>query len=65
MLNSSFKNNQKSTVFNGGQKRKPLLLNLHTMPQTITSHWTRWLFLGLIIFGIFLAASLLLYFFTK
>lgn len=59
------KTNQKPSIFSGSPKRKSLSLNLHTMPQTITSHWTRWLVLGFVILGIFAIVSFLLYSFTS
>ena len=49
----------------GAVKHQPLSLNLHTMPQTVSSHWKKWLVLGLVILGIFALISFLLYTFTQ
>lgn len=46
-------------------KRRNLSLNLHIMPQTVTSHWKKWLVLGLIILVVFIAFSVWLYFSTQ
>jgi hypothetical protein len=38
-----------------------LSLSLHTMPQTSTGHFQKWLVLGLIIFGLMVIAALLVF----
>lgn len=45
-------------------KRPRLSLNLHIMPQTVTTHWKKWLFLGLGILAFFIIASLIFYSFA-
>lgn len=59
----------KSRPLSGGQaatpKRPRLSLNLHTMPQTVTGHWKKWLVLGFLILAIFALGSFLLFTFTQ
>jgi hypothetical protein len=38
-----------------------LSLSLHTMPQTDNSHFKKWLFLGLLIFGLLVIAALFIF----
>jgi len=38
--------------------RPRLFLSLHTMPQTGSSHLKKWLFLGLLIFGLVILFAL-------
>lgn len=56
-FNSQFKS---KTVVRPPKKTK-LSLNLHIMPQTITSHWKKWLVLGLVILVVFIIVSLVFY----
>jgi len=59
MLNNNF-NNQPRPRPDASQASKSLprlSLNLHTMPATESGHWTKWLFLGLGIFGIVALAA--------
>jgi len=59
----------KSRPLSGNQtnpaKRPRLSLNLHTMPQTVTGHWKKWLVLGFLILVIFAIGSFLLFTFTQ
>lgn len=45
-------------------KRPRLSLNLHIMPQTVTSNWKKWLFLGIGILVVFIVISLVFYSFA-
>lgn len=45
-------------------KSPRLSLNLHIMPQTVTSHWKKWLVLGLAILAFFALVSLVFYSFA-
>jgi hypothetical protein len=66
MLNNfDTKSRVRTSILSGVTKRPRLSLNLHTMPQTVTGHWKKWLVLGLIILGILALAFWLLYSFTK
>lgn len=66
MLNNfEQKSRPRSSILGGVTKRPNLSLNLHTMPQTVTGHWKKWLVLGFLILGIFAVISILLYFFTQ
>lgn len=66
MLNNfEQKSRSRSDAVGGGAKRRNLSLNLHTMPQTVTGHWKKWLVLGFIIMAVFVALSVGLYFFVK
>jgi hypothetical protein len=38
-----------------------LSMNLHTMPQTVDSHWKKWLGLGFLVLGIFALILLIFY----
>lgn len=63
MLNNlETKNSSRSSFMTGTTKRPRLSLNLHTMPQTVTSNWKKWLFLGVVILLIFAGISFLLYY---
>lgn len=42
-------------------KRKNLSLNLHTMPQTVASHWNKWLILGFAVLGVLALGAFILY----
>ncbi|MEI6529491.1 MAG: hypothetical protein WCN88_03790 [Candidatus Falkowbacteria bacterium] len=59
------KSRPRPSILGGATKRPRLSLNLHTMPQTVTSHWKKWLVLGFLILGIFAIVSFLLYTFTQ
>jgi len=66
MLNNfEQKPRSRSGIVGGAVKRPNLSLNLHTMPQTVTGHWKKWLVLGFVILGIFVVFSILLYVFTQ
>jgi hypothetical protein len=41
--------------------RPRLFLSLHTMPQTGSSHFFKWLFLALLIFGLLALAALAIF----
>lgn len=47
----------KKDVSAAASKRSRLSLNLHTMPKTITSHWRKWLILGISILIFFALIS--------
>jgi hypothetical protein len=59
------KSRVRPSVLGGAVKHQPLSLNLHTMPQTVTSHWKKWLVLGLVVLVVFALISFLLYIFTQ
>jgi len=59
------KSRPQPSALGGAAKRQRLSLNLHTMPQTVTGHWKKWLVLGFLILAIFALASFLLYTFTQ
>jgi len=66
MLNNfEQKSRPRSSILGGVTNRPNLSLNLHTMPQTVTGHWKKWLVLGFLVLGIFAVISILLYFFTQ
>jgi hypothetical protein len=66
MLNNfEQKPRSRPSILGGAVKRPNLSLNLHTMPQTVTGHWKKWLVLGFIILGIFAVFSISLYFLTQ
>lgn len=44
----------------GASKRPPLSLNLHTMPQTVSGHFKKWLLFALLIFGILIAVAFII-----
>jgi len=50
--NENSKSPARSRIFNAKQTLPRLSLNLHTMPQTADSHFKKWLFLALLIFGL-------------
>lgn len=53
MLSSNLNNKPRSRPRVPGAKTMPnLSLNIHIMPQTVSSHFRKWLFLGLLIFGL-------------
>ena len=43
------------------QPASKLSLNLHTMPQTSTGHFKKWLVLALLVFGLFVIIALLVF----
>jgi len=55
----------RASVLSNVVKRPNLELNLHTMPQTVSSHWKKWLILGLIILGVCALISFTLYSLTQ
>jgi hypothetical protein len=55
----------RSGILGNAPKRPNLSLNLHTMPQTVTGHWKKWLVLGFLILGVFAVVSVLFYAFTQ
>ncbi len=63
MLNNlEQKTSTRTSVLGGAAKKQRLSLNLHTMPQTVTGHWKKWLVLGFLILGIFALVSFVLYY---
>ncbi|MFA5130833.1 MAG: hypothetical protein WC467_00215 [Patescibacteria group bacterium] len=63
MLNNlEQKPSTRTSILGGGAKKQRLSLNLHTMPQTVTGHWKKWLVLGFLILGIFALLSFGLYY---
>ena len=53
MLSSDLNNKPRSRPKITNSKIMPRLsLNIHIMPQTVSSHFRKWLFLGLLIFGL-------------
>ena len=63
MLNSNdnSKPQARPRSFNTKQAMPRLSLNLHTMPQTADSHFKKWLFLGLLIFGLMVLIAFLIF----
>ncbi len=45
----------------GTPPKSKLSLNLHTMPQTSTGHFKKWLVLALLVFGLFVIIALLVF----
>jgi len=54
------KTRPKSSLF-AGQKFPRLSLSLHTMPQTSTGHFKKWLVLGILTFGLIIIVALILF----
>ena len=66
MLNNlESKPHLRPSILGGAVKKPRLYLNLHTMPQTITGHWKKWLVLGCLVLGIFALTSFLLFVFMQ
>lgn len=59
------KSRPRPSLLGGAMKHPRLSLNLHTMPQTVTGHWKKWLVLGFLILGIFALTSFLLFIFVQ
>jgi len=61
MLNNNLDNKLRSRakIFSPTTSRPPISLNLHTMPQTATGHFKKWLVLSLIIFGLLIIVAIL------
>ncbi|MFA5753754.1 MAG: hypothetical protein WC905_00110 [Patescibacteria group bacterium] len=49
----------RSKLLNDRTPLPRLSLSLHTMPQTSTGHFKKWLVLGLIIFGLMVIVAIL------
>jgi len=62
MLNNNLNNKSPLRLRAAGSKLEPhLSLNLHTMPQTVGSHFLKWLFLGLLVFGLMVLIAFLIF----
>jgi len=61
MLNNFDSQIKMKTAPQKASKQPKLSLNLHTMPQTISNNWMKWLVLGLVILSFFAIASLIFY----
>lgn len=59
--NDNSKSSARSRSFNSKQVMPRLSLNLHTMPQTADSHFKKWLFLGLLIFGLMVLVAFVIF----
>ena len=58
MINGNFNNDLRPKV---DPKRRLLSLGLHTMPQTGSSHFKKWLLLGLLVFGLLVLVGLIIF----
>lgn len=63
MINNQINNKPRTrpSIFSSAKSLPRLSLSLHTMPQTSTSHFRKWLLLGLLIFCFFALVAFLLF----
>ncbi|MFA5155082.1 MAG: hypothetical protein WC453_01480 [Patescibacteria group bacterium] len=61
LMNSDNKTLARSRSLAAKQALPRLSLSLHTMPQTADSHFKKWLFLGLLIFGLMVLIAFLIF----
>ncbi len=61
LVNNDNKVPARSRAFGIKQAAPRLFLSLHTMPQTADSHFKKWLFLGLLIFGLMALIAFLIF----
>ena len=61
LTNNDNKSPVRSRALGAKQALPRLSLSLHTMPQTADSHFKKWLFLGLLIFGLMVLIAFLVF----